>query len=123
MVRTLTIRAQQYVTFADDRRAKPSHVCNALRADNNGPRGLTENKKQVTSTNKTTTKSSHPILVLCIYRAYPVPRNPLSTHGNPAPREPIVDSTICSISSYMQEGTPVKKRAILTQPLSRYCLR
>ena len=68
VVSTLTTRAQLYVTTAEDRRAELSHVCNALRANNYKEWALdvphARSKKQVTTTDKATTKSTRPMLGL-----------------------------------------------------------
>ena len=68
VVRTLTTRAQLYVTTAEDRKAEISHVRNALRANNYKEWALdappARSKKQVTTTDKTTTRSTRPILGL-----------------------------------------------------------
>ena len=60
-MRTVTTRAQLYVTTAEDRKAEISHVRNALRANNYKEWALdvppTRSKKQVTTTDKTTTRS------------------------------------------------------------------
>ena len=68
VVRTLTTRAQICVTTAEDRKAKISHVRNALRANNYKEWALdvppARSKKQVTTTDKTTTRSTRPMLGL-----------------------------------------------------------
>ena len=68
VVRTLTTRAQLYVTTAEDRKAEISHVRNALRANNYKEWALdvppARSKKQVTTTDKTTTRSTRPMLGL-----------------------------------------------------------
>ena len=67
VVRTLTTRAQPYVTTAEDHKAEVSHVRNALRA-NYEEWALdvppARSKKQVTTTDKTTTRFTRPMLGL-----------------------------------------------------------
>ena len=83
--RTLTTRAQLYVTTAEDRKAKISHVRNALRANNHKEWALdvppVRRKKQITTTDKTTTKSTRPML----------------------------STTICSMLQHPKDKTPKKK--------------
>ena len=68
VVCTLTTRAQLYVTTAEDRKAEISHVRNAFRANNYKEWALdvppARSKKQVTTTDKTTTRSTRPTLGL-----------------------------------------------------------
>ena len=68
VVRTLNTRAQIYVTTAEDHKAEISHVRNALRANNYKKWALdfppARSKKQVTTTDKTTTRSTRPMLGL-----------------------------------------------------------
>ena len=68
-------RAQLYVPTAEDRKAELSRVRNALRANNYKEWALdvppARSKKQVTTTDKTTTKSTRPMLGFpYIYGAY-----------------------------------------------------
>ena len=69
VVRTLTTRAQLYVTTAEDHKAEISHVRNALRANSYKEWALdvppARSKKQVPTTDKiTTTRSTRPMLGL-----------------------------------------------------------
>ena len=68
VVITLTTRAQLYVTTAEDRKAEISHVRNALRANNYKDWALdvppARSKKQVTTTDKMTTRSTRAMLEL-----------------------------------------------------------
>ena len=68
VVRTLTTRAQLYVSTAEDRKAEISHVRKTLRANNYKEWALdvppARSKKQVTTTDKTTTRSTRPMIVL-----------------------------------------------------------
>ena len=112
VVRTLTTRAQLYVTTAEDRKAEISHVRNALRANNYKEWALdvphVRSKKQVTTTDKTTTKSTRPMLGLPYIQGLSEQLSgTYQSHGVYLFHRP--SNTICSMLVHPKDKTPKEK--------------
>ena len=111
-VRTLTTRAQLYVTTAEDSKAEISHVRNALRANNYKERALdvppARSKKQVTTTDNKTTRSTRPMLgLLYIQGLYEQLSRTYQSHGVYLFHKP--SNTIRSMLVHPKDKTPKEK--------------
>ena len=120
VVRTLTSRAQLYVTTAEDRKAEISHVRNALRANNYKEWALdippARSKRQVTTTDRTTTRSTCPILGLPYIQGLSEQLSPTSLMEYTCSISPATPSAQCS---YTPRIKPTRRNCAAPSTTSR----